>query len=78
MGWNCVRRREELKVTIQALTFHLLVECALEEDGEPKHPLLLAYKPITVLVKGSKDTVHEVVITHREVVMKNVPKLDTV
>jgi hypothetical protein len=59
-------------------TFHFLIQVSSEEDGEALHPFLLAHYPITVLVKCSEHTIHEVVITHGEMVVENVSKLNTI
>ena len=61
-----------------ALTFHLLVKCSSEKDRETQHPLLLADKAVAVLIEGPEDAVHEIVVTHGEVVVEDVTKLDAV
>ena len=60
------------------ITFNFFIESSLEEDGHPPHPVFLGQEPSTVLIKRTKYSIHEEIITHGEVDVEEITKLDTV
>ncbi len=51
------------------LTLDGTVQVPLDKGGHTHYPLFMAQVAITVLVKCTKHTIHEEVITHMEVVL---------